>query len=124
MGRQGSCAADGSGINRMVHDVLVGLWVPSRHTCHPDLAFPSSQQASQIPLHILPAVFWLHRSCRLPTLQEPTKGGGELCPEPCEHRGRAPLPLTHTGAGRDYRSQNAASRLPPPIPGREQAGML
>lgn len=75
VGRQGTCAADGSGINRVATARLVWLSVPCRHTCQPALAFPSSQGASQTPLHILPAMFWLHHSCRFPHLQDHTGTG-------------------------------------------------
>lgn len=99
-----------------------------RRTCQPPLAFPSSQRASQIPLHILPAMFLLHHSCRLPNVQDHTGRGGELCPEPRRHL-RQGMGSAAFNACRGWQGLQipACCFLPASshdLPGRVQAGML
>lgn len=83
---------------------------PLQACCCSPLSFPSGfQNPSPHPAAYVSAPSQLG----LPSPQDPTVRGGELCPEPQGHlrQGRAALLSVRAGAGRDYRSQHAAACL-------------
>lgn len=117
LSRQGSSAEDDSGVMGW----LLPGWGFWSHTDVPVSLLWLFQAASGLPKS-------LSTSCQLcfgsviavgsPTCRT-TPGEEVSCAQnhasTCD-KGWAPLPLTHGGAGRDYRSQHAASCLPPPMP--------
>lgn len=88
-----------------------------------------SRGASRIPLHILPAMFRLHRGSGSPACRILPRRRLAV-PRTPRARGRAALLSVRSGAGRDYRSRHAAacpsssSSSSSAVPGRARAGML
>lgn len=85
---------------------------PLQAYCCPALSFPSGPRDFQNPPPHPTGCFG-SIVAQAPSRQDPTGGGGELCPETHGHlrQGRAALPSVRAGAGRDYRSQHAAACL-------------